>query len=190
MNCSKMTRQYLSMLGGALVLALVGSVAAGCGSSTNPASQQVTSQQSTSPASSSASTAGTSADKHRLAGIKYAQCMRAHGVNVLDPDQNGNIKIDAPDTPQAVVDRANQACQKLHAAFAAGAGMTPAQQAQAVKEITNYARCMRAHQVPMADPFTGPNGGVGYSIPRSVSPNSQVFKNADAACHHFLPNGG
>jgi hypothetical protein len=111
------------------VLVLVGALVAGCGSSSNGVD--------------------SNAGAHRLAGIKYAHCMRAHGVDVLDPDQNGNIQINAPNTPKAIVDRANQACRKLRTA-AVGTGMTAAQHARAVKQMTDYARCMRAHHVPMA----------------------------------------
>jgi hypothetical protein len=131
--------------------------------------------------------AGASAGAHRLAAIKYAHCMRSHGVNVLDPDQNGNIRVVAPNTPKAAVDRANQACRKLRVA-ALGPGMTPAEHAQALEQFTSFAHCMRAHRIPMADPINGPNG-VGYSIPQGISPSSRVYKSAETACRHFLPNG-
>jgi len=42
----------------------------------------------------------------------------------------------------------------------------------------------------MADPFSGPNGGVGIVLPRNVDPNSPLYKRADAACKHFIPAGG
>jgi hypothetical protein len=145
---------------------LIAGVAAGCGSTTSR----------------------SAASAHRLAGIAYARCMRSHGVNVLDPDQNGNIQVNAPDTPKAVVDRANEACRKLRAA-ALGAGMNAAQHAQALKQMTDFARCMRAHHVPMADPFTGPDGGVGFSVPQGISPSSRRYTTAEAACKHYLPNG-
>jgi hypothetical protein len=198
MNGSRCFRSYRPTLGGILLCALAAGLAAGCGSSPHSASQRPPSSTAgpgppaglpAGAVPTGAASGNASAANHRLAAIKYAQCMRSHGVNVLDPDQNGNVNVDAPDAPKAVIDRADQACEKQHAAMAASEGMTPAQQAEAVKKVTNYARCMCAHNVPMADPFTGPNGGVGYSIPQSVSPSSQLFKKADAACHHYLPNG-
>jgi hypothetical protein len=67
--------------------------------------------------------------------------------------------------------------------------MTAAQHAQAIEQFTSFTRCMRAHQIPMADPFSGPNGGVGYSIPQGISPNSRRYETAEAACKHYLPNG-
>jgi len=173
-----------ALVGCACTSALIASVAAGCGSTTsNSATPPVAS------AASVASAGATSADSaHRLAGIRYARCMRSHGVDVLDPDQNGNIQVNAPNSPRAVVDRANQACQKLRTA-ALGAGMSPVQHTQALKQMTNFARCMRARHIPMADPFTGPDGGVGFNVPQGISPSSRRYTTAEAACKHYLPNG-
>jgi hypothetical protein len=162
-------RRELSAAISAGVLVLLAGIAAGCASSAGlPAT-------------------ATGVDGHRLAAIKYASCMRAHGVTVLDPDRNGNIRIDAPDVPKAAVDRADHACQRLRAAL--GPGLSPAQHAQALMAMTEYARCMRVHHVPMADPFSGANG-VGFSIPPGISPGSQLFQKADAECKHVLPHGG
>jgi hypothetical protein len=173
-------RSRAALLSCACALALIASVAAGCGS---------TKSRSATPRVAMSAGSASNASAHRLAGIKYAHCMRAHGVDVVDPDQNGNIQVDAPNTPKVVVDRANQACQKLRIA-ALGVGMTAAQHAQALKQMTNFARCMRAHHIPMADPFTGPNGGVGFSVPPGISPSSRRYTTAEAACKHYLPNGG
>lgn len=159
--------------------ALLCVTAAGCGSSSHAASSK--------PASGESST-GSAADTHRVAAIKYAHCMRSHGVNVLDPDQNGNIQIAAPNTPKPVIDRAQKACQALRSA-SLGAGMNAQQHAQALAQFTRFTRCMRAHQIPMADPITGPQGAVGYYVPQGIRPSSQLYKNAEAACKHLLPNG-
>lgn len=67
--------------------------------------------------------------------------------------------------------------------------MTPAQHAAALAQLTKFTDCMRKHEIPMADPFSGPNGGVGITIPRSVDLSSQVYKQAEAACDHLLPSG-
>lgn len=150
-------------------LALLAVVAAGCGASSKAASSTTTAT-------------------HSLAAIKYARCMRSHGVNVLDPDQNGNIQIAAPDTPKAVVNRAQQACQKLRTA-ALGVGLNAKQHARALAQFTKFTHCMRAHQIPMADPITGPRGAVGYYVPQGISPTSRLYVNAEKACKNLLPNG-
>jgi hypothetical protein len=113
--------------------------------------------------------------------------MRSHGVNVLDPDQNGNIQIAAPDTPKAVIDRGQKACQRLRSA-AVGPGLNAKQHAQALAQFTKFTHCMRAHQIPMADPITGPNGAVGFYVPQGISPTSKLYTSAEASCKHLLPN--
>jgi hypothetical protein len=120
--------------------------------------------------------------------------MRRNGVPTFpDPDRNGNLlfnpseKID-PSSPQ--YKRAQNACKKLSPEEGSGVGMTPAQHAKALAALTRYVQCMRKRGIPMADPFNGPSGGVGIVLPRTVDPNSPLYKQADAACKHFVPNGG
>jgi hypothetical protein len=124
--------------------------------------------------------------------VAYSHCMRAHGVpSFPDPDRQGNLVISPaadinPGSPQ--YKRAASAGRKL-APGGSGAGMTPAEHAKALAAMTRYAKCMRRHGVPMANPFSGPNGGVGIAVPRSVDPQSALYLQADAACKHLLPNG-
>ena len=63
--------------------ALAGSLAVGlaaCGSSGSPAN-----------ASASSGSTTTSSSSRYQARLKFAECMRAHGVNVPDPSANGAI---------------------------------------------------------------------------------------------------
>jgi hypothetical protein len=120
--------------------------------------------------------------------------MRRHGVaGFPDPDSSGNLVI----TPAENINpgspdyrRASDACKKLSPLGAGVTGMTPSQRARALAAMTRYVECMRNHAIPMADPFSGPSGGVGISLPRGVDPSSNRYKQADAACKHLLPNGG
>jgi hypothetical protein len=126
--------------------------------------------------------------------LAYSACMRKNGVPSF-PDPNGagnlvltpNTKIN-PASPQ--YERALVTCKNLGPAGASGEGMTPAQHAKALTALTRYVACMRAHAIPMADPFSGPNGGVGIVLPRSVDPSSEQYDQADAACKHLLPSTG
>jgi hypothetical protein len=181
------TRTRTQALAICAAAALLGVIAAGCGASKPAASSKSASGRIAAGAPSGSAT-GSPADTHRVAAIKYARCMRSHGVNVLDPDQNGNIQIAAPNTPKPVINRAQKACQALRSA-SLGPGMNAQQHAQALAQFTRFTRCMRAHQIPMADPITGPQGAVGYYVPQGISPSSQLYKNAEAACKHLLPNG-
>jgi hypothetical protein len=125
--------------------------------------------------------------------VAYSSCMRRNGVpNFPDPDRQGNLVISPdlridPGSPQ--YKQAVAACRKLSPEGGSGSGMTPAQHAQALAAVTRYAQCMRKHGIPMANPFSGPKGGVGFTVPAGVDPTSQRYEQADAACKHLLPSG-
>jgi hypothetical protein len=120
--------------------------------------------------------------------------MRRNGLpGFPDPTTQGNLLITPSDninpaSPQ--YKHAKSACKRLNPENAGAAGMTPAQHAKALAVMTRFVECMRKHGIPMADPFSGPNGGVGIALPRNVDLNSQQYKQANAACEHFIPNGG
>jgi hypothetical protein len=60
-----------------------------------------------------------------------------------------------------------------------------------LRALTNYARCMRAHDIPMLDPNS--LGELNLGSPPGVSGNfgryTPQFHAADAACRHLLPRG-
>ena len=128
--------------------------------------------------------------------VNFARCMRAHGVNMPDPFHrpgHAGLSIEIPGPTQAPgAPAALHACthfiQPIMQMKQAG------QQAIAAREmtaLTNYARCMRAHDIPMLDPSTlgqlnlgnvpGVSGNFGRYTPQ--------FHAADAACRHLLPAG-
>jgi hypothetical protein len=117
--------------------------------------------------------------------------MRRHGISTFpDPDSRGNLVV----TPAEHIDpaspqfkRAQQACRRYSPDGPGAAGMTPAEHAKALAAMTRYVTCMRKHGVPMPDPFSGANGGVGIRLPPTVDPNAPQVKQADAACRRFLP---
>jgi len=160
---------------------------AGCGG--NAKTSSVARTATGTPASS---TSASSSAIPRL--VAYATCMRRNGVTSFpDPTSEGNLVINAnarinPTSPQ--YERAQSACKKFSPEGAGGKGMTPAQHARALAALTRYVDCMRRHGIPMANPFSGPNGGVGIIVPRGVDPGSVLYERADAACKHFVPNGG
>ena len=148
----------------------------------------------------------SSEDKAFDGAVAFSRCMRAHGVNLPDPQRvsGGGIKLTAhsggsasvrPDQPR--FQAAQKACQKY---FKAGGGppADPAEQAKARDALVAYAGCMRAHGVDMPDPKTGPGGGIliqsgGPNAKNGPRPDSPVFKTADKACHGKLaglPGGG
>ena len=63
---------------------------------------------------------------------------------------------------------------------------TDAGQPQPQQELLNFARCMRAHEVPN---FPDPAGnGVSFDLNRAgINPSSPAFKAAQNACNRLLP---
>ena len=129
--------------------------------------------------------------------VNFARCMRAHGVAMPDPvhlaDHTG-LSLQFPSaTPGPLTRAANAACQHWIAPIiqakqaGAAAAMTPARLAR----LTGYARCMRAHDIPMLDPTS--SGALNLGRPPGVSSDfgrySPQFRAADGACRHLLPAG-
>ena len=149
------------------------------------------------PAAQAASTTGSSKQADAL---KFAQCMRAHGVNIPDPQTGGggggfHIQIGGPGSAinpdSTTFQNAQKACQSL---LPNGGQLSPQQQAQAQQNALNFARCMRAHGVHIPDPQVG-NGGIGIKIqggsgPGQINPDDPNFQNAQKACGSQLGNVG
>jgi hypothetical protein len=130
--------------------------------------------------------------------VNFARCMRAHGVAMPDPVHipgHTGLSIEFPSaTPGPLTRAANAACQHWISALVqakqagAAAAMSPARLAA----LTRYARCMRAHDIPMLDP-TSSGGGLNLGNVPGISGDfgrySPQFRAADTACRHLLPAG-
>ena len=168
-------------LGSLLVLGL-----AGC-SSGGDQSDHVASLGGASPASASAASGGTGqqsdAARHD-ALVKYAQCMRAHGINIPDPVAGGALQGQAMPTGSP----AEQ--QKLKAASSACASNLPnggQPTAQDLQRQIKFAQCMRAHGVNMPDPTPG-SQAAALSLD---DPNAQAaLKTCESALTESNSNGG
>ena len=126
--------------------------------------------------------------------INFAHCMRAHGVQMPDPFHiAGHAGLSIYDPPRT---------SATHAAWAAcGHFMQPAfnrkqvsQQALAaprLRALTDYARCMRAHDIAMLDPTALGQLNLGNvpGISGHFGRSSPQFRSADTACRHLLPAG-
>ena len=122
------------------------------------------------------------------AGLKYAQCMRAHGVTNF-PESDSGPQTGPPinlSSPQYLA--AQKACASL---APKGGGNAPTQNPQNQAQALKFAQCMRAHGVPnFPDPGSnggfnlGPAGGSG-----GLDPNSPQFQKASQACQSLMPAG-
>jgi hypothetical protein len=169
----------------ALALAALTCVAlAACGSSANSAN---------SGKSTGAKSAG--------AGIKFSDCMRAHGLaNFPDPSAGGGIQINSSsgiDPQSPAFQSAQKACSNLLPGGGPGRAQPSASRKAAMVKL---AECMRKHGLstfpdPTATPPSpGPGGGIAFgspgsfiSVPQSLI-QSPAFSAAAAACG--FPGGG
>jgi hypothetical protein len=102
---------------------------AGCGSGSKPAATQNPNDQM----------------------VKFAQCMRQHGINVPDP-KNGHLEVSGSGGAgtKAKVDAAIQACQKY-----APKEMSGPASSKDRDHALKMAECLRKHGVNAADPPPG-----------------------------------
>jgi hypothetical protein len=134
--------------------------------------------------------AANSAANEQDAAVKFAQCMRKHGIDMPDPTVAGGgtrlrFRLGAPGGAGSdqKFQAANDACRKL-LPNGGKPNLTPAQQAQFRDAALKFAQCMRAHGVNVPDPQEG--------RPQLIKPKnagSAVFKTAMQACQSKLPKG-
>ena len=141
--------------------------------------------------------------------LKWAQCMRQHGVNVSDPDSNGRVRIQA--TPGgggapggassgsggAVTGGANgsgegappeiQAAMDACKQYRPNGGQAGGPPSQAMIDAgTKYAQCMRDHGIPIQDPKVSGGAISIQASPGAFDPSSDQFQQAQQACQHYL----
>jgi hypothetical protein len=156
-----MTRKLRPLV--ALGLAgLIGLITAGCGSSAS-------SKPGT--ASSGANTKLTARDK----AVKFAECIRAHGVSDFpDPDAKNDFQYGVSVSP-AVWKQATTACKDLQPPGTLSAKRTPKQQSASLR----FAQCVRDHGVKdFPDPVNGEPVIDTYKIPSSNKPGGMTILNA------------
>lgn len=122
----------------------------------------------------------------------YAACMRAHGVDMPDPqvDSEGGahmgmgVKGTKSDVEaKATVKAAQTACQSLQPTDEDRGNAFP----KTLAKLRDLAKCMRAHGVTK---FPDPSAGGEISLSKAgVDRNSAVYKAADRACSQYRPAG-
>jgi hypothetical protein len=145
---------------------------------------------------SSSPSSGAAGSSGATPFIKFASCMRAHGVpNFPDPSGGGGIHIQAgsginPQSP--AFQTAQTACAKLLPGGGPGSHH-PSEQTKV--EMLQISECMRRHGVsgfpdPILTPPSSParysllenRGGVILAIPNTIDIGSPVFKQAAVTC--------
>jgi hypothetical protein len=162
---------------------------AGCGGKSHNDGIASANGKSKSKASPSAM---SSTDRHE-AELKYAKCMRDHGVDMPDPDPNGPLTMKGNVGDQQNQMQAQEACKS----FLPGGGNPPKMNPADVAKLQKYAKCMRQHGFDMPDPDSkgqvtqtmGPNNGGDQAGTFAVGPDNPQWAKADKACHKLLPSG-
>jgi hypothetical protein len=170
-----------------VLVSLIALVGAGCGSKTvtGIASSDSNAGSGASPGSGASSGTGaspgsasngasTQATKRQKA-VKFAECVRAHGVpHFPDPDATGNFNFGV-DVSAATFTAAVNACKALQPPGTLSSHRSASQQSAALR----FAACVRANGVPdFPDPVSGQPLINTYLIPSANRPGGMSILNA------------
>jgi hypothetical protein len=130
----------------------------------------------------------------RDAALKFAQCMREHGVDMADPGTGGRatLKVGPGEktTPEEM-EEAEKACEKYQTDIEPPE-LSEEQQQEFKEAALAHARCMREHGIEnFPDPTLDEDGGVQVRITQGsgIDPEDDDFKDAQEACKDEMPDG-
>jgi hypothetical protein len=132
--------------------------------------------------SASASPAEELSDDERR--LKFAECMRAQGIEMEDPGKDkGGVRFRVGEKNKAGdMEKAMQACK----AYAPNGGEPPKLDAEQLEQMRKFARCMRENGVPEF-PDPGPDGRVEIKRKVGEGADEETFKQAQEKCRQFQP---
>jgi hypothetical protein len=164
-----MRRRGGALIGAVAVLLLAGLV--GCGGSGGGGV----------PTAGGSATPSPSASDSYAQSVKFAECMRGHGVPQFpDPDPSGGGSLTAGsgvDRDSTEYQKAIKACHDLLPGGTAAKSADPEQ----IQQMTKFAGCMRAHGMPdFPDP--GPDG---YQA-GDLDTKDPAYPAASEACKQYL----
>jgi hypothetical protein len=100
------------------------------------------------------------------AALEYAECMREHGVDMPDPEfeGEGGVRMQLPrGQDHDEIDAADAECQPImEEAVPEGGPMDPERQAEMQDQLLEVAQCMREKGHDMPDPEVDDNGRVTF----------------------------
>jgi predicted small secreted protein len=130
--------------------------------------------------SSGAGGSGGGASKEE-ASLEFAECMRAHGVEMEDPKPGHSIEVGDPNDP--TTKKALAAC---NGKLGAGQELTSEEDEELKEGALAFAQCMREEGIDMGDPtFLGP--GKFHLDIAGLDTNSPAFEAAQEACQGKMP---
>jgi hypothetical protein len=129
-------------------------------------------------------------EKMEDAALKFARCMREHGIDMADPQpgQRG-IRIEQPKgvSPQKM-EAADKACRKYLEAVKPPE-LSEDEQKEFKEAALAHAKCMRDHGIDFPDPTFDSSGGAQVHIGPSsgLNPESPKFQAAQKDCESKMP---
>jgi len=137
------------------------------------------------PSAAATSAAPSREDVEEMA-LKFAQCMREHGVDMPDPEIDGGRitqRINAGPGGKEKVEAAQEACKEYAPSGPGGGKVDP----EAQQEMLDHAQCMRDNGVEKF-PDPNPNEG-GVRIDGEIAGDPD-FKKAQESCDAKLGRPG
>lgn len=135
-----------------------------------------------SPSSTTEPDAGTTEGD----GIKFAECMREHGIDLPDPKDEGGgaVQFSLPrDTDDAAMGKAMDACRQ----FLPNGGEPMKLDSEQLEQAREFAECMRENGI---EDFPDPSSDGGILIGGDTIEIDEEFEAAQEACSEFLPGRG
>jgi hypothetical protein len=134
--------------------------------------------------------AADSEKQARDAQLKFARCMREHGVPMEDPKPGERgIRLMQPKgmSPEKMRE-ADEACQK-YLEDVRGPELSEEQQKEFQEAALAHSQCMRDHGLDFPDPTFDENGGaqIHMRAGSGLNPDSPKFQEAQKACESKLP---
>lgn len=170
-------RKLVAVAGLAVALGLAGCSSGASGNGVASLNGGKTSTSAPAPGSGGGNAQSDASEQDAM--VKFAQCMRQHGIDMPDPKpgSGGRTVI----TPLGKTDGGPGDTQKIQAASTACDKLLPnggKPTAQDTQRELKFAQCMRAHGVDLPDP--SPNGGGGKGM--AIDGSDPKTKAALSAC--------
>jgi hypothetical protein len=114
------------------------------------------------------------------AGLEFAECVRAHGVEIEDPKPGQSIALPNDDP------RTKVAATACNGKLGGGQELSSGEDEELKEGALAFAQCMRGEGIDMGDP-TFPGPGKFLLDIKGLDTESPAFKAAQTACEAKMP---
>jgi hypothetical protein len=126
--------------------------------------------------------------------LKFAQCMREHGVDMPDPQttkDGGGMVIGGPGMSKVAkptMERAQRACQKILESVKPPE-LSDEEEQKLKERALKFAQCMREQGIDFPDPQFQSGGGMTQRFEGGQGPDDPRFRDASEKCSKYEPRG-